>query len=278
MSNLTNNTTALQELLKQANALPDAGGGITPTGTVQITENGTFDVTEYASAEVNVPIPETVTQATPSITVSTSGLITASAAQTAGYVEAGTKSATKQLTTQVAKTVTPGTSDQTAVASGRYTTGAVTVKGDSNLVADNIKSGVSIFGVAGSYTGDGGSGSEDSCGCAEDLQYCVLSNWYFEDANVPAPMVVYFLPGWTWDDFVNSHLNKYVPGEVVQFVGGYRYAPYSAEPQPVALLTTKSDEVCSAEDKSYFLVTNWDEYTITLPSDLMIPGHTYHWS
>lgn len=37
------------------------------------------------------------TQATPSITVSSGGLITASATQTAGYVSAGTRSATKQL-------------------------------------------------------------------------------------------------------------------------------------------------------------------------------------
>ena len=30
------------------------GGGITPTGTININENGTFDVTQYASALVNV--------------------------------------------------------------------------------------------------------------------------------------------------------------------------------------------------------------------------------
>lgn len=31
------------------------GGGITPTGTINITENGTVNVTQYASANVNVP-------------------------------------------------------------------------------------------------------------------------------------------------------------------------------------------------------------------------------
>ena len=106
----------------------------------------------------------TATQATPSITVNSSGLITASATQTAGYVSAGTKSATKQLTTQAAKTITPSTSSQTAVASGKYTTGAITVAGDSNLVAGNIKSGVSIFGVNGTYVGSGSGGtSVETC-------------------------------------------------------------------------------------------------------------------
>lgn len=55
------------------------------------------------------------------------------------------------LTQQSGKTVTPGTSNIVAVESGKYTTGTVYVKGDSNLTADNIKSGTSIFGVTGSY-------------------------------------------------------------------------------------------------------------------------------
>ena len=88
-------------------------------------------------------------QATPGISVGSNGLITASVTQGAGYVAAGTKSATRQLSTQAGTTITPGTSAKTAVAAGRYTTGAVTVAGDANLVAANIKSGVSIFGVAG---------------------------------------------------------------------------------------------------------------------------------
>lgn len=97
----------------------------------------------------------TATQATPSISVSSAGLITASATQSAGYVSSGTRSATYQLTTQSGKTVTPGTSLQTAVSSGRYTTGAVYVAGDTNLKAENIKSGVSIFGVAGTLEAGG---------------------------------------------------------------------------------------------------------------------------
>lgn len=92
----------------------------------------------------------TATQATPSISVSSSGLITASATQSEGYVSSGTKSATKQLTTKSAATITPGTADQT-ISSGTYLTGVQTIKGDSNLTADNIKSGTSIFGVTGSY-------------------------------------------------------------------------------------------------------------------------------
>ena len=86
-------------------------------------------------------------------TISSSGLVTAQVG-TGGYLASGTNK-TLQLTTQASKTVTPSTSNQTAVASGRYTTGAVTVKGDSNLVASNIKSGVSIFGVSGTYVGSG---------------------------------------------------------------------------------------------------------------------------
>ncbi|MEE1084286.1 MAG: hypothetical protein UH850_11235 [Paludibacteraceae bacterium] len=112
--------------------------------------------------------PATTLSKTPSISVNSSGLITASVSSThsvtptitAGYVSSGTAgtitfngSATKQLTTQAAKTITPSTSSQTAVASGRYTTGTVTVAGDANLKAENIKSGVSIFGVTGTYAG-----------------------------------------------------------------------------------------------------------------------------
>lgn len=96
-----------------------------------------------------------VEQAVPKISVSAAGLITATAEQQEGYVPGGTKSTTQQLTTQGAKTVTPGRTAQSAVASGYYTTGEVQVAGDSNLVAENIAEGVSIFGVMGTHSGSG---------------------------------------------------------------------------------------------------------------------------
>lgn len=126
---------------------------VTPATSAQsVTPDSGYD----GLSKVTVNAMPTATQATPSISVSSAGLITASATQSAGYVAAGTKSATKQLTVQAAQTITPGTSNKT-IASGRYLTGMQTIKGDANLVAGNIKSGVSIFGVAGSYEGSGGS-------------------------------------------------------------------------------------------------------------------------
>lgn len=96
----------------------------------------------------------TATQATPSITLDEEkGLITAKSTQASGYVSSGTTTATKQLSIKGSKTYTPGTTDQKIVG-GYYLTGTQTIKGDANLVAANIKKGVSIFGVAGTNEGE----------------------------------------------------------------------------------------------------------------------------
>ena len=51
-----------------------------------------------------------------------------------------------------AQTIIPTTADQT-VNGNTFLAGAITVAGDANLLAENIKSGVTIFGVTGTYTG-----------------------------------------------------------------------------------------------------------------------------
>lgn len=93
-----------------------------------------------------------VAQAIPSITVNENGLITASATQTAGYVAAGTRSGTKQLTTQAARTIMPSTSNQT-IAAGTYCSGAQVIVGDINFIEANIKSGITLFGKTGTHIG-----------------------------------------------------------------------------------------------------------------------------
>lgn len=80
----------------------------------------------------------------------------------AGYVSSGTAgnsnvSLTASVTTKAAATITPTTTNQT-ITSGTYLTGTQTISGDTNLVAGNIKSGTTIFGVTGTYTGGGGGG------------------------------------------------------------------------------------------------------------------------
>lgn len=160
---ISDSTVTADKLSKGEIAYDKTGEKITGTMEVILQEktvapstsakNITPDTGYDGLSKVTINAMPTATQATPSITVSSAGKITASATQSAGYVAAGTKSATKQLTTQAAKTITPSIANQTAVARDRYTTGAVTVKGDANLVAGNIKAGTTIFGVTGTYAG-----------------------------------------------------------------------------------------------------------------------------
>jgi len=52
---------------------------------------------------------------------------------------------------------TPTTTATTLTTDGKIVDGNITIAGDTNLIASNIKSGVSIFGITGTYTGGGGS-------------------------------------------------------------------------------------------------------------------------
>ena len=98
----------------------------------------------------------TVSTGTNTITLTKTG-VTTTPTVSAGYVASATASTatvtlTASVTTKGTATITPGTTDQT-IASGTYITGTQTISGDADLVAGNIKSGVQIFGVTGSYAG-----------------------------------------------------------------------------------------------------------------------------
>lgn len=126
-----------------------------------------YDAASKSVATGSATTPATTITANPTISVNSSGLITAttSASQSitptviAGYVSSGivgtvsvSGSNTQQLTTKGATTYTPSTTAQT-IASGTYLIGTQTISGDSNLVAENIKKDVNIFGVTGTYGG-----------------------------------------------------------------------------------------------------------------------------
>ena len=85
-------------------------------------------VTAYSKGAKYIGTIATVEGATPDISVSSDGLIAASVSNPKGYqAESTTKTTTQQLTTKGATTITPSSASQTAVNSGVYTTGKITV-------------------------------------------------------------------------------------------------------------------------------------------------------
>lgn len=145
--------------------------------TVSVPAGYYADAASKTIAGGTASTPATTVTANPTISVSDSGLITATASArksvtptvSAGYVSSGTAgtiavsgSDTSQLTTQAAKTVTPTESTQTAVAAGRYTTGEVTVGAISSTyvgsgvtqrsATDLTASGATVTVPAGYYS------------------------------------------------------------------------------------------------------------------------------
>lgn len=139
--------------------------------TIEVTpENGHVlsKVTVAPMPAGNINIGDKNLSFAPTISVDLTGLVTAVqdvsmqttvSSFTSGYISAVESfrvncsgSSSLQLTAQAAATYTPGTANQT-IASGQYLTGVQTIKGDTNLTAANIASGVTIFGITGTHQG-----------------------------------------------------------------------------------------------------------------------------
>ena len=84
-----------------------------------------------------------VDSATPVITID-GNKITAKTTQSTGYVSDGGSNSTVSFASKSAKTYTPTTTDQT-ISSGQYLDGAQTIKGDANLIPENILSRINLL-------------------------------------------------------------------------------------------------------------------------------------
>lgn len=62
------------------------------------------------------------------------------------------KKLTGTIPSKAAATITPSTANQT-IAAGQYLSGVQTIAGDADLIAGNIKKGVNIFGITGTFVG-----------------------------------------------------------------------------------------------------------------------------
>ena len=267
----TDTPSALAQGVTAHNALGQAivgtgGGGsielqektnINPTTSSQtITADSGYD--GLSSVQINampsgsVTSPAAISGTSASLTTGTNTLTLSKTISvtpqvtTAGYVASGTAgnsavSLTASVTTKAAATITPTTTNQT-IASGTYLTGTQTIKGDSNLVAANIKKGVTIFNVAGSYepagislqTKTGITPTEESQTITADSGYDGLSS-----VQINAISSTYVGSGITTRDSNSLTLS----GATVTAPAGY-YA--SAASKNVAIMTLPTSAASSA--------------------------------
>lgn len=134
----------------------DAGGSPTGHGvlTVPVEQNFYIDAGESLKVPIYVGIA-TTDQVLSGVT----------------FTSVSGNSLTGTIPSKDAETYIPGTSDQT-IAASQYLAGVQTIKGDANLVAENIAKDVTIFGITGTHQGgttSGGTDTSDATATSADI-------------------------------------------------------------------------------------------------------------
>lgn len=236
---IEDNTTALQAVLDAINSMSDAEPGLDTSDATATADDILAGETAYVNGEKITGTIPTVAMATPSIMVLSTGVINATSVQQRGYVASGSRSASYRLATQSAKTVTPTTSDQVAVASEVYTTGDITVKGDANLIPENIAEGVSIFGVEGTHSGGSGGGNTVSI----TTEYFGVTAYYFDaDGN-------------------QAQLGGYRSYDVI---GGILFIPYA----PYGVIVNSTVDYTMVNDRDALFICIKGDATVSIEEDL----------
>lgn len=145
---LTSGAQMLYPYTAYSKGVKHTGSILTRTDSnLSVSGNTVTAAAGYYAETASKSVP-TVTLADPTISVNANGLITAAVSQSAGYVETSQSSNTKQLSTQAAKTITPGDSAQTAVQAGLFTTG--------NVIVAAVNADETTITANGTYTPESG--------------------------------------------------------------------------------------------------------------------------
>ena len=160
---------------------------------------------------------------------------------------AGAGVVNQSLATQGAVNVTPGTANKTACAANRWTTGSIIILGSSSLVASNIRNGVTIFGVKGTFVG----WVDSTWQCASynlGKTWVSSSGWtgkniYSIDSTQASKLSSTFsklrMYGWVWGQGVTSAYE--IAAHLQYLLGGYVY-------NLVAIVTKVADSASATRD------------------------------
>lgn len=163
-------TAAAEDILAGKKSVDATGAEITGT----MTNQGAWSTTKTSNGDVPIPAGFHNGSGKVSVNVSTSTttgeldtpsisfdkklgrFIATSKVKTSGYISTSdTTTKSYILTRYLGGEYTPTKESKTVSLTEKYCTGDVVIKGDNNLVPANIKKGISIFGVQGTYAGDG---------------------------------------------------------------------------------------------------------------------------